>query len=361
MRYLVVLALLVLGAVFYPIASRALQKDDGETIAPDKIRSNWGKKLNPSGTIPNTGFKAIYFDRDSPGSATFHENVDSIAIKYSWSEFHNIESPKFAAYWVGKLSFKSDTTKQITVSQSWAKSRIFIDGEVVFGEGNMKESFTHEFSKGQHVIEVEYINNWHTVEFKVTVEDARPVLTPSEVADYFAENVDPSAKLFYAGLYESDSQDTSVDVTLPRTGKPIVLWLTSYEAIDWRISSRDEIAAVVVSAYSPGSRVSGKGAHRVIQLKDWPSVYSEMRRCSCTAGSFHCEDRSDIEDVASKLQAATQLKLAGYAVKYNAKAIAMQPYDDSVATRARKLRAEMVEAEKQCTRKANPDFDAMLN
>jgi hypothetical protein len=50
-----------------------------------------------------------------------------------------------------------------------------------------------------------------------------------------------------------------------------------------------------------------------------------------------------------------------YAVKYNVKGIAMQPYDESVATRARKLRAEMVEAERQCTRKANPDFDTVLN
>ena len=48
-------------------------------------------------------------------------------------------------------------------------------------------------------------------------------------------------------------------------------------------------------------------------------------------------------------------------MKYNAKGIAMQPYDESVATRARKLRAEMVETGKQCTWKANPDFDAMLN
>jgi len=48
-------------------------------------------------------------------------------------------------------------------------------------------------------------------------------------------------------------------------------------------------------------------------------------------------------------------------VKYNVKGIAMQPYDESVATRARKLRAEMVEAERQCTRKANPDFDTVLN
>ena len=56
----------------------------------------------------------------------------------------------------------------------------------------------------------------------------------------------------------------------------------------------------------------------------------------------------------------TGLPLAGYAVEYSASAVTIQPYDDA-ATRQVSQQRELTEAAlKQCTRKANPDFDTMM-
>lgn len=363
------LVLLTVGIFLAPVASEALEgpagatlryRAMGETRIPAKIHSSWGKRLNPSGAVPNRGFKAIYFDRAAPGKVVFQENVESIAIKYAWAEFHRIDSPKFGGYWVGKLSFAKPTTKQISVSQSWAKSRVLIDGEIVFDGANSGNTFSHTFAPGDHVIEVEFIKNWHTTEYKVTIEDPTVKLDADEVSGFIARNGRNASDLYYVGLYESSAKDTGVSVNMPRTGKPAVLWLTSYEAVDWNIQSSGPVT-VIVSSYAPGSRVRGPRVKQVAQVDRSMSISRVSENCSCTAGHFHCEQRDDLEGVARHLQSVTGLELSGYAVKYSASALTLQPYGQTIATRLLGLRARREADRKVCERNADPDFDNMMN
>lgn len=350
----------VLAATNNPVISKLSIAD--EIKAPEKISSSWGQTLNPEGIIPNEGFKAIYFSRSNPDSAIYSEDVESISIKYSWSDFHGIDSQSFAAYWVGQLNFEKPTTKQISISQSWAKSRILINGNVVFDGKNSSDTIVYEFEPGQHVVEVEYINNWHTVEYKVTIQDEILSVTGDQLASYFQDSRAGDANLYYVGLYESSAKDTTVDISLPSTGKSAIVWLSSYEAIDWKINSRDKISAVVVAAYSPGSRVSGIGAGRVMYLQDWRhGIYGETSQCSCAGGNFHCEQKSDLEDVAEQLSAVTGLNLSGYAVKYSAKSLTIQSYGDDTINWMRGKKADNADAQEQCEGEANPDFDTMID
>jgi hypothetical protein len=357
----IVIAPLALESFHRTGGSPARHRDMGETIAPEKIHSSWGKRLDPRGAIPNSGFKAFYFSGDNPGRVVFEENVDSIAIKYAWAEFHHINSPQFGAYWVGKLKFSRPVTRQISVSQSWAKSRILIDGEIVFDESNDSRTFSHDFSKGEHVMEVEFINNWHTVEYKVTVDDRVDTIEDSQVSEYIADNGKYPPNLYYVGLYESASRDTSVNVTLPYTGKPVALWLTSYEAIDWNIISSDQVSSVIVSSYAPGTRVRGTHVSRVARIGRAMGVHSETRRCSCAGGTFHCEDEQDLEDVARALRSVTNMELTGYAVKYSASELAISPYGRDDERRILDQRAASEAARKVCVGNANPNFDKLMN
>jgi hypothetical protein len=331
------------------------------THEPDRVRSSWGKRLNPTGAIPDSGFKAIYFDRDNPGHVVFEENVESIAIKYALADFHRIKSENFAGYWIGKLNFAEQTTQQISVSQSWAKSRIIINGKIVFDQNSRSETFTHSFSPGEHVVEVEYINNWHTVEYKVTIEDVGNKLTEAELAGHLHAQKARRANLYYVGLYESARKDTSVDVAVPPRRKPVVLWLTSYEAIDWNIGPLGPGSTVIVSSYAPGSRVRGPEASQVVRLDRAWGIHSETKRCTCAAGIYHCEASQDLEDVAQKLRAATNLQLSGYAMAYSASALAIRPYDGDVSRRILEQRTLSAAAEQQCRLQANPDFDTLMN
>jgi hypothetical protein len=356
-----VLLVLLSGAAFVAVVGAALPSHPvQESFVPGKVTSPWGRKLDPSGRVPETGFRAYYFDRRNPDRLVFEENVDSLAIKYAWSDFHNIESPSFAAYWIGKVKFAKATAQQISVSQSWAKARIRIDGETVFDKSSSSGSFVHQFSKGEHVVEVEYINNWHTVEFKVTLQDVVPLLSEAEVADRLRLEAGPKANLYYVGLYESAARDTHVDVSVPATGRPAILWLTSYEAIDWNIVSRDPVKAVVVSSYAPGSRVRGNGSDRVLSLKGWRGLYGKSKKCSCVAGMFHCEGDADLGEMADRLFGATGRSLRGYAVDYSADRLVLQAYGPGDAEGVQRQRAAEAAMQAQCVARADPDFDTMF-
>jgi hypothetical protein len=332
----------------------------GMTREPDKITSSWGKKLNPSGEMPVEGFRAFYFNRENPSNLIFAENVNAVSIKYSWSDFHNILSQSFAGYWVGKLKFDKATRKQVSISQSWTKSRVMIDGKVVFDSKNSGESFFVDFTPGEHVVEVEYINNWHTVEFKVTIDDEVLQASETDLAAYFKKSPIRDKNMYYVGLYESDAKDVSVTVSVPRAGKPVVLWLSSYEAIDWNISAADEISAVVISSYAPGSRVAGVGTAEVMHYRNWPMSYTEAKQCSCVAGIFHCEEDVGLDGMAKSIEDISGLKLSGYALQYSSKSLQIQPYNQMIFERMRKQKQLNKAAKKKCVRVADPDFDTMM-
>lgn len=365
MRYLLILFGLGLAvfALFAATGNSVINNFSfaGETRAPEKIFSSWGKTLNPAGIIPNEGFKAIYFSRGDATSAVFSENTENIAIKYSWNDFHGIASQSFGAYWVGQLSFDSPVRKQISISQSWAKSRIFIDGEVVFDSKKGGSKFIHEFTEGDHIVEVEYANNWHTVEFKVTIQDVVSAMDTEELADHFARTLVPNSELHYFGIYESANRDTSIEIENPSSGNSTVLWLSSHEAVDWKLSSDDNITAVVVTSNSPGSRVAGVSANRVIYTTGWQGIFSEVNQCSCSRGYYHCEGNDDLIGVTERLLDTTGLNLSSYAIKYSAAALATRPYTESVQQRILAKKTENEDQKSFCEGEADPDFDSMMD
>lgn len=142
------------------------------------------RRSGRNGGQSSRSLNTVYFDRNSPGRIVFQESVDNIAIKYARSDFHNINSGTFYDYWIGRLNFSKASRKQISVSQSWAKSRIIIDRETVFDPSNESGKFVHDFSSDDHVVEVEYANNWHAVEYKVTLQDVVRTLLNPDVANH---------------------------------------------------------------------------------------------------------------------------------------------------------------------------------
>lgn len=348
-------------ALFNCAAPSDARSPAGEIDTSGHKTGSWANRLNPSGKVPKQGFKAVYFDRKNLSRPPITETVDSIAIKYAWAHFHQIDSSNFAGYWVGQLNFREATLKQITVSQSRANSRILIDGDVVF-EGGESKSFDHEFSRGSHIVEVEYINNWHTTEFKVTIGDAVGDSSPKEVLSYLRDNTSKNVGLNYVGIYESGSSDTHVNLSVPRSGKPLVLWLSSYEAVDWNISASDRVEAVVMSSYAPGSRLSGILPKQVFHMRGGPRQHTEAKRCTCSSGGiFHCEDRSDLVAIASELKQASGLALVGYAMKYAASDLSIVPFDEDVRQRVVAIRKRNDEAKRACSRHSNPDFDQLFD
>ena len=195
----------------------------------------------------------------------------------------------------------------------------------------------------------------------VTIEDVIEKLSEDEMATWIKTQGGQFAGLYYVGLYESDRKDTSVDLTMPATDSPVILWLTSYEAIDWNIDSLHPGSAVIVGSYAPGSRIRGAEIGQVHHLRGSWGIYRVAKQCSCVAGTYHCEGDKDLNDVAEKLLSLTGVPLSGYASEYSASALTIQPYDDELNLQIMAKRQAIEAAQKQCVRKADPDFDTLMD
>lgn len=330
-----------------------------EIKPPMKPASSWFAVLNPQGTIYDRGFKAFYFDRTNNGSQPFIAYSESVAVKYAWSELHQIPSEHFAGYWIGQISFDQQTVQQISVSTSWAKARIFIDGQIV-NQGEAGQ-FVHSFAAGTHLIEVEYINNWHTTEFKVTFDEVSQVLPLDEVGSQLRQGKAGQASIYYVGLYESARQDTSVDVALPASREPIVVWLDSYEAIDWKLTGKAPVAAVVLASYKPGSRVTGAGSAKILLTRNRFGVHDfGGGGCSCVAGNFHCEQSGSLADVSDRLMELTGRGLSGVVGEYSASSVSIAPFGILERAKLKRLGQDRQKAQQQCRQQADPNFDSML-
>ncbi|WP_169053575.1 hypothetical protein [Alteraurantiacibacter aquimixticola] len=341
-------------------SSNSAACSDRPVTPPVAPVSSWGRDMNPGGRVPACGFAAFYFDRANLGAGSHRHHVNSIAINYSWDDLHGISSESFAAYWVGLVHFDMPGMQTIAINQGRSSARIFIDGQLVY-QGNDAETLSIDISEGTHLVEVEYINNWHTTEFKVTLGGSGSVIAREDVGTFIDRHATSSAPVYYIGLYESDARDTRVDVHLPANARNAVVWLDSYEAIDWVIHSSAPVAAAIIASHSPGSRVAGVEANRVAGIGRGLRVTSEgTRGCHCTAGRFHCEGESGLDDVATELGTLTGRGMAGYAVAYSARQVSITPWTNGMLARIQAREQAVLREANQCRALANPDFDTMF-
>jgi hypothetical protein len=106
-------------------------------------------------------------------------------------------------------------------------------------------------------------------------------------------------------------------VSVASNSEPVVLWLNSYEAIDWKIAKGTNVAAVVISAYSPGSRVIGAGSAKIVGYQKRLEV--------AESGDKELE----LQRHAGILKRLTGLDLGGYAIEYSSSNVMTQEYAQS--------------------------------
>lgn len=350
----------------------ALCKKNGLPVDPDaaeflkngglqRAEETWGKYLNPKNDVPANRFKAFYINTNDPKNVIASETVEMISVNYPYNKFHDIDSQDFGAYWVGNYTFNQETGMQINISQSWAKTRVIIDGLIIYEGGNNAEiPFT--FKKGTHKIEVEFMNNWHTTDFSVVIMPAQKRYKQDELQQ--ALKLGGDFDVWYVGIYESRQKDHSVDLVLKKSHKPVVLLLQSYETTIWKIKNpfKTEIAAVIVGRSKPGSKVLGEVPEAAVYYADWRLGSHDLHpKCSCHTPQFHCEG-GNVLNTNKSIEPLLHQRINGFNGQYGVTEMVV-PEIVLDAQKYAEITGKIEEIERQreeCSKKTDPNFNQIF-
>lgn len=329
-----------------------------------QVESSWGAKLNPNNDFPDYGYMGYFFNTNNPEILVHKEPSSSLGINYAWSDFHNIKSEDFGAYWAGSIVMPEAGEKIISASLSWAKIRIIIDDHLIY-EGGSDTEVKLQLDKGRHTIEVEYINNWHTTDVMVRVQEPVQLLTRSQVKAELERTSEPH-QLYYVGAYESDAQDGVVQLNLRPAEQPMVLFLGSYNPIQWHINNphNNAIKAIVYSSFKPGAMVTGDidTNPRLMALDDGFRAYELVKKCSCSGSHFHCSGK-DFSNTLKQVEDIGNGTLVGFSGDYNPIALPVPQtlMNDATRNMMAANRREVNEQRERCSKNINPDFDSMFD
>ncbi|PLX98038.1 MAG: hypothetical protein C0623_13955 [Desulfuromonas sp.] len=276
------------------------------------VASKLGQQLNPSAMAPVNMFKVFYINTTDPKMVVASAYQESASVNYIHDQLHGIPSKDFGAYWVGNFEFKDEVEREISVAQSHAETRIYIDGQEVFGS-KTKRNIHFKFTKGLHTIEVEYANNWHTTDLLVNILPVVPMSTKPE-AMVAIENVNRQEKTKYwvASVYDSDEMDHQIQLSLKESKTPVILFLASYGPVNWNISGAEKakLKMVLYSSYKMGSSIKVGPAVPTykISYKNLTLAYTLVPKCSESGNRMHCEGEEDFPRLMGQIDQLTNGK-----------------------------------------------------
>jgi hypothetical protein len=208
--------------------------------------------------VNEINLRASFYDANYPDKIIYEKDVKEIAVNYPYSDASDfkIDSKNFAARWSGTINFAEATLKQVHVNQGWSKTKIKINGAVVFDQ-EVEGIFNYNFPAGISNIEVDFKNNWHTTEFYVRFLKPRKVMTLNEISKDLNLNNTTKHSYLHIGVYESKNFNGLSSIILKPTKYPVILSITSVAAIGWKINEayKNQLAAVILSTNSTGSYI----------------------------------------------------------------------------------------------------------
>lgn len=231
----------------------------GERLAdyPRATRS-WGDIYNPAGIVPKQGFTAYYLDSRWPERVIASEHRERIAINYTDSSpFLNIQAEHFGAYWVGTLHVPQPGRYRIHGDLDWARARILLDKHIIAERSTLPNCGSCSapptelppllmLDAGEHLLEVEYNNHWHSAAFQLAfTPDDTPAYRSEDLATALAAlKLPPETVVHIAAVHESSNYYNRLTLQAPTDDTPYVLLLSSRSPVNWHIAGRAPLAVV---------------------------------------------------------------------------------------------------------------------
>lgn len=200
------------------------------------------------------------------------ETVERASINYSWSDFNSINSYNFHGVWEGDITVTSELeTLNANFEVSWSDVSFYLNDRLVSKWNNNNKVIPLTLEKGSHSVRIEYHNHWHTTGFNVSFTNT-PESTVLAAVDLIQPRITDDHKIIYISAYEAESINNEITLTLPETSAPLIIFLTSYSAINWIIDNpfNANIENIFFNSYSPKSDIIGVDTvfkHETIDMK----------------------------------------------------------------------------------------------
>ena len=253
------------------VVNRAPQRPDN-LFGQESLTNSWGDILNLKAYIPTGVFKAYHFNTMEAKTVIASDIIDEPKLSYAWSDFKGIESEDYGSYYVGRFEFDEVVTKKFIFFNGWSFIRMTIDGEVVYKSWEADDlSLEHFFSKGDHIIEVEYINDWHTTDFMVSMTDDIPIKTREDINDFIKAYTDSDTKFYILNDHESSELDFKTVLDFKDAKGKVFLILNSSNPIHWVIEDVDnvDLQGILYASYWNGSKIINNSG------RDIPVIYGD--------------------------------------------------------------------------------------
>lgn len=316
------------------------EPNEADVINSEKTDEPVGQELE----IPVGVYRAEYFNSNNPDEILATEIVDNIAMNYPFSDTPfgiSIPSKNFVGRWTGFVDVLKDGMWTFKISQSWSELQLIIDDIAIY-KGEDSASVQHFFTVGRHKISVEYFNNWHTTQFGVEIYLTDRVFELDEIAvtiDFLRNGRE--IDVWAVSIYEPSQPDNSVDVIITETTKPTIIFLASYDSINWKLSNvSEDVLAIIQDSYEDGSTVATEG----VQLPVFHSLKSEIDpflsdldallelSCSPGLGSSRCSNMYGFPEFDMSISKVAGSPMTGLTTAYIANSLQLPEYmiDDTL-------------------------------
>jgi cysteine-rich repeat protein len=244
--------------------------DDGNTVDTDGCTATclgFALTIGP--------FTAEYYSVDT---LVYTEQVQRPALQYSWSDFHSIVSESFRGVWTGTIEVLPSTgaTVEDSFDLSWAEVSLSIDGGPVTTYTD-PTSVPFDLAQGVHDVVVEYVNHYMSVSFN-TAFTANQRLDNATATELLAPIVATDPVIVYLGAYEAGGLYNDIDVNLVASSRPILLFMSSYSALNWNLHNPNglEVLGVGYASYGPRPTVTPDEPVRRFELESLRYGYNDV-------------------------------------------------------------------------------------
>lgn len=212
--------------------------------------NRWADRFDTS-NIPTDSFRAFYFNSLEPTKVLKTEIVPKVAISYIWSDGpgFQVDSKNFGGFWIGKVNIETPGVYSVVTTQGRSEARVIIDGFEIPSRTETKI----ELEKGVYQVEVEYLNNWHTVDFLMALEPTKTKYDLQELKEYVSA-AESTYDVWYVYGY---NESPTLNIT-KRAQRPTIIFLESYEPTQWQINNAkaNNIAYIVYASFKQGANVN---------------------------------------------------------------------------------------------------------